>query len=389
MPVPACDMQDCRRRRRNRPFMQFDERPFIAIWETTQACDLVCRHCRATARPERDAGELSTFEGRALLKSFAQAQVPLVVLTGGDPAKRPDLVELVRYGSGLGLSMGLTPSATPLVTPTLLTSLAAAGLQRLAISIDGLDAHTHDSFRGREGSFERSREILENARKVGLATQVNTTLHHGSIGRLPELAGMMKRLEIALWSVFVVVPTGRATTELMPDAHAVESALEELLSLAGKMPFAIKTTAGPHYRRVALQHKKEDGREVTVGARGKQAMWVNEGRGFLFVSHLGAVFPSGFLPVDCGNVRESDPIEIYRHHPTFRMLRESDSLGGKCGACEYRKVCGGARARAYAMKGDLMASDPLCSYVPPDYRGPTEIFEQARVPRRPLLNVVQ
>lgn len=362
--------------------MKFDERPFIAIWETTQACDLVCRHCRATARPERDARELSSGEGRALLESFARAKVPLVVLTGGDPAKRPDLVELVRYGSELGLSMGLTPSATPLVTDELLTSLSSAGLQRLAVSIDGLDAHTHDVFRGREGSFDRSLKILENGRKVGLATQVNTTLHHGSIDKLPEMAHMMERLDIALWSVFVMVPTGRATTQLMPDAYAVENALEQLLSLAGRVPFAIKTTAGPHYRRVALQHKKEGGREVTVGARGKQAMWVNEGRGFLFVSHRGHVYPSGFLPIGCGNVRDRDAIDIYRNHPTFRMLRDSDALGGKCGVCEYRKVCGGARARAYAMSGDMMAADQLCSYVPPNYHGDPEIFERSssRVP---------
>jgi radical SAM protein len=357
--------------------MKFEERPFIAIWETTQACDLVCKHCRAAARPERDAAELSTEEAQNLLDSFARADVPLVILTGGDPAKRPDLVELVRYGSEVGLTMGLTPSATPLVTPGLLAELAEAGLKRLAISIDGLEPDVHDTFRGRPGSFARSLELLRAARAAGLATQVNTTLHPGTIGHLHELAQLMKELRITLWSVFVVVPTGRATVELMPGADAVEEALNELLSLAGSCPFAIKTTAGPHYRRVALEHKKAGGQEVTVGTRGKQAMWVNEGRGFLFVSHRGEVYPSGFLPVACGNVRDEDPIDIYKSHPTFRLLRDSDSLKGKCGVCNYRNVCGGARARAYSMRGDLMASDPLCNYVPPGYTGQLDIFNGA------------
>lgn len=353
--------------------MKFEEHPFIAIWETTQACDLVCEHCRAEARPERDALELDTAEGKALLDSFAQAKVPLVILTGGDPAKRPDLLELVRYGTDIGLTMGLTPSATPLVTEELLLDLKAAGLKRLAISIDGLDAETHDTFRGREGSFKRSLEILDAAQRAGLSTQVNTTIHPGTITRLSELAELMVNLKITLWSVFVMVPMGRATTGLVPGADEVEEALSELLAIAGQAPFAVKTTAGPHYRRLALEQKKIDGEDLAIGTRGKQAMWVNEGRGFLFVSHHGEIFPSGFLPIPCGNVRNEDVIDVYRHHETFTRLRDSDALEGKCGACSYRKVCGGARARAYAMRGDIMASDPLCNYVPPGYTGPIDI----------------
>ncbi len=366
--------------------MKFEERPFIAIWETTQACDLVCKHCRAAARPERDAHELSTEEGFALLDSFARAGVPLVILTGGDPAKRPDLVELVRYGASAGLTMGLTPSATALVTRELLTELAQAGLKRLAISIDGLNHNIHDVFRGRPGSFLRSIEILRGARQAGISTQVNTTLHPGTIHYLTELSQLMAELDISLWSAFVVVPTGRATTDLMPNADEIEEAFELLLKLAQDAPFAIKTTAGPHYRRVALEKKKKNGKSFSIGTRGKQAMWVNEGRGFLFVSHRGAVFPSGFLPIDCGNVRDHDAIEIYTEHATFKLLRDSNSLEGKCGACEYRNVCGGARARAYSMCGSLMASDPLCPYVPPNYAGPVDIFKGSTRPTLPMLS---
>jgi radical SAM protein len=355
--------------------MKFEERPFIAIWEMTQACDLLCKHCRATARPDRDARELSTDEARCMLDNFANAKVPLVIFTGGDPAKRADLVELVRYGSDRGLHVGLTPSATPLVTDVLLGRLRDAGLKRLAMSLDGLHAEVHDKFRGRSGSFIRTLEILESASNAGLTTQINTTLHEGTINALPELAKTVEKLGVDLWSVFTIVPTGRATTTLMPGASAIEGAFEQLLQMSKTVPFAIKTTAGPHYRRLALEEKRTTKTDVVVGMRGRQAMWVNEGRGFLFISHQGQVFPSGFLPLSCGDVRRKDPIAIYREHETFLLLRDSDSLKGKCGTCNYRQVCGGARARAYAMTGDLMESDPLCAYVPEDYVGAVDIFE--------------
>lgn len=361
--------------------MKFNERPFIAIWEMTQACDLVCKHCRAEASPTRDCGELTTKEAEQLLDSFAQAEVPLVIFTGGDPAKRPDLVHLVGYASEKGLNIGLTPSATPLVTRALLEQLKAAGLKRLAMSIDGLTHEIHDEFRGRVGSFDQTLTVLNTARALGIPTQVNTTLHAGTIHELPALADLMTDIGIDLWSVFAMVPTGRASQALMPGASAIEAAFSTLLELSFGTPFAIKTTAGPHYRRLALEEKKLSGTDVIIGMRGRQAMWVNEGRGFLFISHLGQVFPSGFLPIACGDVRESDPVALYRRHPTFQLLRDSDSLKGKCGSCSYRMVCGGARARAYAMTGDLMESDPLCSYVPPDYQGKVDVFEGLATPR--------
>ena len=355
--------------------MKFDDRPFIAIWEMTQACDLVCKHCRAEASPNRDTSELTTTEAERLLESFAQAEVPLVIFTGGDPAKRPDLVHLVGYGAQRGLNIGLTPSATPLVTVELLEQLKEAGLRRLAMSLDGLNKEIHDEFRGRVGSFNQTLEVLRAARALGIPTQVNTTLHAGTIHELPALAARMSELGIDLWSVFTMVPTGRASESLMPGATAVEAAFLQLLEISRTSSFAVKTTAGPHYRRLALEEKKLSGTDVVIGVRGRQAMWVNEGRGFLFVSHKGQVFPSGFLPIACGNVRETDPVTLYREHPTFRLLRDSDSLKGKCGSCHYRHVCGGARARAYAMTGDLMGSDPLCAYVPPGYEGKVDIFE--------------
>jgi len=350
--------------------MKYDERPFIAIWETTQACDLVCQHCRACAQPARDRDELTTEEGFGLLRRFAEAKVPLVVLTGGDPAKRPDLVELVRYGVQQGLHMGLTPSATPLVTEELVGELSRVGLSRLAISIDGPDAETHDAFRGVAGSFANAERILAAARGLGLRTQINTTVHLGSIQRLHEMADLVAELGSVLWSVFYVVPTGRAEASMLPSAQAVEESLYELVEIAERAPFALKTTAAPHYRRVLAEHQKTVGSRPAHGVMGKLGERVNDGRGFLFVSHRGEVFPSGFLPISCGNVRQVDPIDVYREHPLFRGLRDSERLTGKCGACAYRNLCGGSRARAYALNGSPYASDSLCAYVPPGYVEP-------------------
>ncbi len=352
----------------------YDDHPFIAIWETTQACDLACQHCRASARPDRDRGELDTKEAFHLLDSLAAAGVPLVVLTGGDPAKRPDLTELVHHGAHQGLTMALTPSATPLVTPKLIDALARAGLSQLAISIDGPDAKRHDPFRGVAGSFDWSLQILQSARDAGLRTQINTTLHSHNIGDMASMVELVKRTGSVLWSVFHVVPTGRADVGMLPTAREVEASLEELARIAAREDFGVKTTAAPHYRRVLLERKKAGRSAPHPGTRGRASMRVNDGRGFLFISHRGEVFPSGFLPIACGNVRAKDPVEIYRTHPTFRALRDPEALNGKCSACEYRAICGGSRARAFALNGDMLSSDPLCPYVPSRWEGPVDVF---------------
>jgi radical SAM protein with 4Fe4S-binding SPASM domain len=299
----------------------------------------------------------------------------LVVLTGGDPAKRPDLVELVRHATSTGLQLGLTPSATPLVSERLISNLADAGLRRLAISIDGPDSATHDSFRGVQGGFGHALRILGAAWDHGIRTHINTTVHSGSIERLREIADLVAELGSVLWNVFYVVPTGRAEARMLPSADAVEASLNELANIAAAAPFAVKTTAAPHYRRVLLQRKNEHGH----GTFAEQAGRVNDGRGFLFVSHRGEISPSGVLPGSCGDVRRENPITVYRNHPTFRVLRDADTLYGKCGACKYRNVCGGSRARAYALTGNMLESDALCAYVPPGYESDRPIQRRLEV----------
>lgn len=346
----------------------FEECPFLAFWELTRACDLVCKHCRACAIPTSHPLELKTHEGFALLSELHRMGCPVVVLTGGDPAKRDDLVELVRFGARLGLRMALTPSATPLVTEELLVELRDAGLSRLAVSLDGPTAAVHDAFRGVDGSYEHTLWILRTAKRLGLTTQVNTSVTPGTVPLLDEVASLIEPLGVELWSVFFVVPMGRAESDATLDAETTERVLTRLAVLAETAPFDVKTTAAPQFRRVLLQRKvKRDDVAGLVDGIGRAPRGVNDGAGVLFVSHVGDVSPSGFFPRAVGNVRVDSVETLYREHPLFVALRDVSRLRGKCGVCEFRHVCGGSRARALAECLDPFASDPACAYVPAKY----------------------
>ncbi len=368
MPESAVPVDHDPLSRRRPSLLDFDDHPLVAIWETTQACDLVCAHCRACATPHADPRELTTAQGKKLLSAFAEMGTPLCVLTGGDPAKRPDLVELVEHGARAGLTMALTPSGTPLMTVELLGTLKVAGLARVAVSVDGSTAALHDTFRGVEGSFDQSMRILRQARAIGLATQINFTLSRPSLAELDQMAALTRELGAAMLVVFVVIPTGRATSTLTLSDVEIETALDQLARIGEGAPFQIKTTGAPQLRRILMQQRAKDVptgllRDVKDGVvRGPRG--VTDGVGFLFVSHTGEVYPSGFLPVSAGNVKMESVGRLYRDSPLFRSLRDADGLGGKCGVCPFRRVCGGSRARAFAASGDARAQDPGCAYVP-------------------------
>lgn len=333
--------------------MDFNQKPAIVIWEVTQACALACVHCRAQAKPEREAGELSTEEGLALVDQVADAGAPLLVLTGGDPMERPDLDEFVRRGVERGLKVALSPSATPKVTRAALARLQSRGLHRVAVSLDSHLERNHDAFRRVTGSYRRTMEIARDARDLGLPLQIGTTISALNAADLEAMGRLVGELGAVLWSVFFVVPTGRAGPSLAISAEECEDVLNRLHAFSRTCGFAIKTTEAPHYRRIA---SRENGRRTGSG--------VNDGKGFVFVSHKGEVFPSGFLPLKAGSVRERPLGEIYRDSPLFRALRDPRALKGRCGACEFAELCGGSRARAYATTGDPLAEDPLCAYVP-------------------------
>lgn len=340
----------------------------------TQACDLACLHCRASAQPSRDRRELSTNEAKQLMDKIRTMGPPLFVLTGGDPLKRPDTISLVDYGTSIGLRVALTPSGTPLMTRGVLVSLRDAGLARLAVSLDGSTAAIHDRFRGVSGSFDWSVRMLHTAREIGLSTQVNTTISTDNIDDLEPLITLMGEMDITLWSVFVVVPMGRGNVAQLPGADALERVFNRLYDVSKTTSFDIKSTAAPHFRRVVLQRQRAERRAANAtGALADssdgigRARGVNDGNGFVFVSHRGDIYPSGFMPVSAGNVRTHDLGDVYRGDPLFQSLRNADLLEGKCGACEYRWICGGSRSRAYALTGNPFAADPLCAYVPPAF----------------------
>jgi len=344
---------------------KYDEAPLLAIWETTRACDLACRHCRASADAERNPDELSTEEGKRLLDTIKRAGDPLVVLTGGDPLKRPDLFELLAHSVKIGLRTTVSPSPTPLLTPSAIQRFKRVGVARMSISVDGPDAASHDSFRGVKGSFALAMRALETARKIGLETQINTTVTRLNWRRLGDMARLVERTGAAMWDVFFLVPTGRGQTADELNAEEYEQVFGRLYELSKRTPFAIKTTEAMHYRRFVANKRKQEGKAAAPPPGPMSRMrGINSGRGFVFISRTGDIFPSGFLPLEAGNVRTDDLLETYRENPLFRQLRDSEQLGGKCGYCPYHNLCGGSRARAYALTGDHMAAEPRCDFQP-------------------------
>lgn len=347
--------------------MNFDKAPMLVIWEVTQACDLACVHCRASAQSERHPRELTTEQGYRLLDEIRSFGEPLMVFTGGDPLKRPDLFDLLRYSAGIGLRTNVTPSATPLLTEKAIDGFQSAGVMRMAISVDGPDAPSHDEFRGVPGTFDRAMLALRHARDIGLDTQFQTTVTRRNMHRLPEIADIVTEMRSKMWSLFFLIVTGRALAGDDLDAAEYERVFEFMYELSKTAPFGIKTTEAMHYRRyVAQRVKAEHG--VTASESAKGVAWrtagVSDGKGFVFVSHTGEIFPAGFLPLSGGNVLQDSLVDIYQNSDLFRSLRDPSQRGGKCGLCEYQKVCGGSRSRAYAFTGDYLAEDPRCTYQP-------------------------
>jgi radical SAM protein len=355
------------------PAVDTSERPLVLIWEVTQACDLSCEHCRADAQPARHPGELTTAEAKALLDQVAGfGDRQLVVFSGGDPMKRPDLVDLVDYGTDQGLLVSLTPSGTENLDREAIDALADAGLKRMALSLDGGDAESHDAFRGEAGSFESTMRAAEAAQEAGIPLQVNTTVCARTVEELPAIRERVAQLGAALWSVFFLVPVGRGAVLDGISPERADRVMAWLADVADESSFGLKTTEAPHYRRVRQQRAAgaEAGGGPSGGSGSARGTGVIAGDGFAFVSHTGEVYPSGFLPESAGRVPEDDVVDVYRNSDLCESLRDRDQLRGKCGACPYRAVCGGSRSRAYATTGDPLASDPLCPYVPEGYDGP-------------------
>ena len=350
----------------------FSHSPLVVFYEATQACDLVCQHCRACAQSHSHPGELTTRESTLLLEQLSEfPKPPMVVLTGGDPLKRADIYELVDYGTTCGLSISITPSATPLVTRDALARLRDAGIARVAVSLDGADAETHDAFRGVAGSYDRTLEILLTAESLGIPVQVNTTITPANFEQVDDIANLLAEQDIVLWSVFFLVPVGRGNAIARLSTEQYEQTFDRLWRNAQRQPYMIKTTEAPHYRRFVIQNQlpKGNGRHDTAPPRGFSALGVNDGKGVMFVGHTGFVYPSGFMPILCGVFPQQHVVDIYQRSPLMEGLRDADRLQGKCHDCEFRNICGGSRARAYAVTGNPFAQEPDCSYEPAAWTG--------------------
>lgn len=348
--------------------LNFDQTPFITIWETTQACDLACLHCRAQAQPDPLPGELTREEGIALIDQVADLGSRVFVLSGGDPLKRPDLLELVRHAKSRGLRVGTIPAATPRLTLEAVRALKEAGLDQMALSLDASQPEAHDTFRRSPGAYGKVMKAAGWAREAGLPLQINTTICAWNFGDLDALIERVQQMGIVFWEVFFLVPVGRGAALGAPTPAQFEEAFSKLAALSRKAPFVVKVTEAPHYRRYLLQQGLEFRDRWTKagpqGSMGTSVQTVNAGKGHLFISSVGEVFPSGFLPLPAGSIRQTPLAQIYRGHPVFLALRDPTLLRGKCGTCEFQAVCGGSRARAYAATGDYLAEDPACAYIP-------------------------
>jgi radical SAM protein len=365
--------------------MDFSMTPFVAIWEVTQACDLACRHCRAEAINLRSPLELSTEEGFDLIDKIRSMGTRILILSGGDPVKREDIFDLIAYGARNGLRMATIPAATPGLTAGLVAKLKETGLSQIAFSLDGHDRESHDSFRGVPGAFDLTMKGAGYAHSAGIPLQINTTLGAHNIDRFDEIAALVRDLGVVFWEVFFLVPMGRGRLLKQMKSYQYERLFEKLYRFSKEVGFIVKITEAQHYRRYVMERETE-GRAPgggpfpadlpermthdfgPGGSIGLAPKGVNSGNGFVFISHTGEVYPSGFLPISAGNVRNESIVDIYRSSPLFRELRDYGRLKGKCGACEFRNICGGSRARAYALTGDYMESEPCCAFVPEAYK---------------------
>lgn len=344
----------------------------LIAWEVTRSCNLACKHCRAEAHPEPYPGELSTTEAKALIDTFHEVGSPIIIFTGGDPMIRPDVYELAEYATASGLRCVMSPNGT-LVTPESAGKIKSAGFQRCSISIDGADAASHDAFRGVPGAFDASLRGIEMLKVAGMEFQINTTVTKSNLKSFKDIFHLCERLGAAAWHIFLLVPMGRAA-ELENEvitAEEYEETLNWLYDFRKTTSMHLKATCAPHYYRIMRQRARAEDLSVTQGTFGMDAITRGclGGTGFCFISHTGQLQPCGYLTLDCGNVRETPFPELWKKTPWFLKFRDQEAYDGKCGPCEYHKVCGGCRARAHSMSDNPMGAEPLCTYTPKKLRG--------------------
>lgn len=343
------------------------EPPRMIAWETTRACNLACVHCRASAIDEVDEGEWTTEEAHRLIDDITSFADPVIILTGGEPLLRPDIFDIASYGSQKGLRMVMGTNGT-LITPEVATKMKDAGIKRATVSLDGAAKESHEAFRKVQGCYDLAIQGIRNLQAADIGTQVNTTITKRNLHDLDAMLDTVKEIGIDAWHIFLLVPTGRGkeieADEIPPEEY--ENVLNWFYDKKKELDISLKATCAPHYYRIMRERAKEEGVKVTYETHGLDAVTRGclGGTGFCFISNVGEVYPCGYLPALAGNVRKTSFKDIWFNSEVFNDLRDVSKLKGKCGECEYRRVCGGCRARAFAQTGDYLDEEPYCIYEP-------------------------
>jgi radical SAM protein with 4Fe4S-binding SPASM domain len=339
----------------------YRSRALQVTWEVTNSNNW--KPVRARAAREQ---QFSTAEGFHLIEQVAEMHVPLLALTGGDPLARPDLLPLIEFAAERAIRTSLTVLPSARIEPETIAELKSCGLMRLAFWINGPTPGLNDRFWSMPGLYRRTMEAIGICHEVQLPVQVNTMLSRGNFQNLDPMIELLTRLDVSLWNVFFFVPSKREEAGEMLDADEHEQVFARLYAASRRANFQIKTTEGQHYQRYLLQQRVREsrGRLTEETAIPYAPRGVNDGKGFVFINSSGEVYPSRFLALSGGNVTRQSLAEVYCESELFVSLRNVSNLKGKCGRCPVRTVCGGSRARAYVMTGDLFASDPCCAYEP-------------------------
>jgi radical SAM protein len=362
--------------------------PHIVAWESTVACNLACVHCRASAQTTPEPDELTTQEVCGLIDQLAEFSQPIFVISGGEPLMRPDIYDIAAYGTRRGLRVAVSPNGT-LLTSEAVGHLIDAGVKRISVSIDGSTAARHDAVRGVPGAFDAAMEGLARCRDARLGFQLNTTVMRQTREDLAAVRDLAVRIEAEAWHVFMLVPTGRGKIDDEVPPEEYEAILNEIYAMSRSSPIPIRVTCGPHFQRIVAQNRRSERDQPNLVRPGNAGQSRPEGNGrradhnrrhpghldrttrgclagdgYCFISYRGDITPCGYFPVVAGNIRQQPFREIYQDSDLFRSLRDLDSYGGKCGVCEFLRVCGGCRARAYSLTGDYLAQEPYCVYQP-------------------------
>src|SRR5665213_718650 len=363
----------------------FSQRPLLVFWEMTKACDLACFHCRANAQRFAGSDELSTNEGFVLIDTLAAIgrPRPILILTGGDCLMREDIVQLAAYAESVKVPVAIAPSVTPQLKASTLQSLRAHGVKSASLSLDGATASTHDAVRGIDGHYASTMRAIHELKQHGFTTQVNTTVMPTNVRELADVAALLHEQHVDVWEIFFLITTGRGTEIKATTAQENEDVCNFLVD-ASRYGFTVRTVEAPFFRR-AVAERRSEGHEgsgptptgdlydhlrdrlvdrlgaPTAPVRAPSAA-TRDGKGIIFIAANGDVYPSGFMPLRLGNVRNQSLVEIYRDHPVLRKIRDATFVG-VCGACEHAQLCGGSRARSFASSGDPLGSDPGCILV--------------------------